>query len=268
MKNFADMMKQAQAMQDRLKELQDRIGDMEATGVAGAGMVEVTLNGKGYAKRLKIEPDLMKPDEREVLEDLICAAINDAKSKLDQQSAEQMKGLTERPPLPPGFPDRAAAEEVIRVVESCPSGALTYQRAAGGETPAKVNTCRLWEDGPIEFRGALDINGETATRRLLCRCGQSAKKPYCDNSHRAAGFKATGEVASADDPGTLDQRDGTLKILPTKDGSLAVSGNLEIIAASGRKIAVHERAFLCRCGASKNKPYCDGSHKAAGFEAD
>jgi DNA-binding YbaB/EbfC family protein len=103
MKNFADMMKQAASMQKRMEEMQAKIAEMEAEGSAGAGLVRVTLNGKGYASKVAIDPSLFREDEREVLEDLLAAAINDAKSKLEEQSAEQMKSLTEGLPLPPGM---------------------------------------------------------------------------------------------------------------------------------------------------------------------
>ena len=103
MKNFSDMMKQAASLQEKMKEMQEKVADLEATGVAGGGMVQVVLNGKGFAKKMSIEPQLIKPDEHELLEDLICAAINDAKSKLDEKSQEQMKGLTDGLQLPPGM---------------------------------------------------------------------------------------------------------------------------------------------------------------------
>ena len=103
MKNFADMMKQAGAMQAKMEELQEKIGGMEAEGTAGAGLVRVTLNGKGYASRVHLDPSLMQEAEREVAEDLITAAINDAKAKLEASSQDAMKDLTAGLPLPPGM---------------------------------------------------------------------------------------------------------------------------------------------------------------------
>lgn len=169
------------------------------------------------------------------------------------------------------FPDKAAVDEVTRVIDVCPSGALTYERKDGGpeEPMPKVNTARLWENGPVEYKGDLRVGDEDARKRaLLCRCGESQNKPYCDNSHRSAGFVATGECESDDDAPTLETRDGPLTISPGKDGPLAVQGNLELIAASGRRIKTTKKVFMCRCGASKNKPYCDGSHKKIDFKAD
>jgi len=169
------------------------------------------------------------------------------------------------------FPDRASADEVTRVIDTCPSGALTYTRKDGGseERLARVNTARLWQNGPVEYRGDLRIAGDEPRKRaVLCRCGHSKNKPYCDNSHVEAGFEATGELASDADAQALEVRDGPVTIKPTRNGPLAVEGNLEIIAASGRRLATRTKAFMCRCGGSANKPFCDGSHKKVGFEAD
>ena len=103
MKNFADMMKQAGEMQAKMEEMQERIAGTEAEGQAGGGLVRVTLNGKGYASRVSIDPSLMKEEEREVCEDLVTAAINDAKAKIEKASGEAMKELTAGLPLPPGM---------------------------------------------------------------------------------------------------------------------------------------------------------------------
>ena len=103
MKDLGELMKQAGQMQARMQEIQEKIAQLEVEGAAGGGMVKVVLNGKGYAKGVAIERSLLKEDEGEVLEDLIAAAINDAKSKLEVQSAEEMKSLTAGLPLPPGM---------------------------------------------------------------------------------------------------------------------------------------------------------------------
>ncbi|MBT8472773.1 MAG: YbaB/EbfC family nucleoid-associated protein [Marinicaulis sp.] len=101
--DIGELMKQAGAMQAKMKEMQEQMTEIEATGEAGAGMVKVTLNGKGYAKAVAIDPELFNSDDREVVEDLIAAAINDAKSKIEEQTAEQMKQMTAGLPLPPGM---------------------------------------------------------------------------------------------------------------------------------------------------------------------
>lgn len=169
------------------------------------------------------------------------------------------------------FPENADANDVAKLVRDCPSGALTYEFKDNSdiETVPNVNTARLWENGPTEYRGDLRIEGqEPRVRAVLCRCGQSKNKPFCDNSHLDAGFVATSDVPAKDEPVALEARDGELTIKPIKDGPLMVMGNLEVVAGSGRKIATGKRFAMCRCGASKNKPFCDGSHKEIGFEAD
>lgn len=103
MKDLNELMKQAGAMQTRLHEAQEKIAAMEIEGHAGGGMVKVVMNGKGYCKGVVIERALLIADEGEVLEDLVAAAINDAKSKLETAAAEQMKSLTAGLPLPPGL---------------------------------------------------------------------------------------------------------------------------------------------------------------------
>jgi nucleoid-associated protein EbfC len=103
MKNIGQMLKQAQEMQSRMSEMQEKLAESEVTGQAGAGMVEITVNGKGEMKRVKIDKALVVPDEVEVLEDLVLAAFNDAKARLDAHVAEEMQKLTGGLKLPPGF---------------------------------------------------------------------------------------------------------------------------------------------------------------------
>lgn len=101
--DIGKIMKQAGEMQAKMTEMQEKLAEMEITGEAGAGMVKIIMNGKGYVSAVAIDPSLFTSDDREVVEDLIAAAINDAKSKLDTQSQEQMKAMTEGLPLPPGM---------------------------------------------------------------------------------------------------------------------------------------------------------------------
>lgn len=103
MKDFADILKQAQGLQAKMQDIQDRIAAVEVEGAAGGGMVKITLNGKGYAKAAAVDPALLKEDEAEVLEDLIIAALNDAKARLEERVQEEMKALTAGLPLPPGM---------------------------------------------------------------------------------------------------------------------------------------------------------------------
>lgn len=103
MKNIGQMLKQAQQMQAKMAEMQERLADMTVEGVSGAGLVTVTLNGKGEMKGLKLDTSLMNPGEGEILEDLIVAAHADAKAKAEAMSAEAMKELTGGLELPPGL---------------------------------------------------------------------------------------------------------------------------------------------------------------------
>lgn len=103
MKNLGQMMKQAQQMQARMEELQQKLAETELSGSSGGGMVEVTMNGKGELRRVKIDPRLADPAEVEVLEDLVVAAANDAKAKVEHHVGEQMRELTGGLALPPGF---------------------------------------------------------------------------------------------------------------------------------------------------------------------
>jgi DNA-binding YbaB/EbfC family protein len=103
MKNLGQMMKQAQQMQAKMAELQDKLAESEMTGAAGGGMVQVTMNGKGELRAVKIDPSLLTPADAEVLEDLIVAAANDAKAKVETHVAEEMQKLTGGLALPPGM---------------------------------------------------------------------------------------------------------------------------------------------------------------------
>ena len=97
------MIKQAQEMQKKMKELQEGLANLEVEGSSGGGLVKITVTGKGEVKKIKIDPSLMKPEESEILEDLIVAAFNEAKKKSEEASAEEMKKLTGGLNLPPGF---------------------------------------------------------------------------------------------------------------------------------------------------------------------
>ncbi len=103
MTNLSQMLKQAEAMQTRMAEVQEQLGRVEITGVSGGGMVEVTLSGKGEMRGVRIERSLVDPEEKEVLEDLIVAAHNDAKVKVEAHLSEEMSKLTGGLNLPPGL---------------------------------------------------------------------------------------------------------------------------------------------------------------------
>jgi CDGSH-type Zn-finger protein/uncharacterized Fe-S cluster protein YjdI len=172
-------------------------------------------------------------------------------------------------------PDAQPVEALMRVAKACPSGAIRVVRhavsagqAADSDGAPLVNTVRVRENGPLAFEAELRIGGEpqASPRATLCRCGLSNSKPFCDGSHAAAGFAATGEPGAAEFD-ALALRNGALDVQPRPNGPLRVVGNLEVVSGTGRTCNKVVETYLCRCGQSKNKPYCDGSHKAAGFEA-
>jgi CDGSH-type Zn-finger protein/uncharacterized Fe-S cluster protein YjdI len=175
-------------------------------------------------------------------------------------------------------PDAQPAQQLIRVGKGCPSGAIRVRLNAGIEASGDiqssedfplVNTLRVRENGPLAIEAELQIKGqpEPSPRATLCRCGESRRKPFCDGSHVKAGFVATGDPVTVpfEAPAV---RDGPVNIVPTPNGPLHVVGKLEIVSGTGRTCNKVGETYLCRCGQSKNKPYCDGSHRAAGFQAE
>ena len=188
---------------------------------------------------------------------------------------ECVKGLptvfdpARRPWINPGL---ASAEAVADVIRRCPTGALQYRNKSGAaEAPATTNEVQTAADGPLYIQGRLDVQiaaDETTqeTRVALCRCGASANKPYCDSSHAAAGFR---------DPATSvpqqlavgDVTPSPLTVTFVADGPILVDGPVTV-RGSDESEAIGVRGALCRCGASGAKPFCDGSHKAAGFRAN
>lgn len=103
MKNLADIMKQVSNMQSRMADMQKKLEGMSVTGQSGAGLVKVTMNGKGAAQSVEVDASLLKESEKEILEDLLVTAMGDAKAKAEALAAEEMKALTGGLPLPPGF---------------------------------------------------------------------------------------------------------------------------------------------------------------------
>ena len=103
MKDLMGMMKQARELQGKMQQMQDDLAALEVHGQSGAGLVAVTLNGKGEMRGIKIDPSLAKADEVEILEDLIIAAFQDAKSKAEQAAQAKMAEATAGLPIPPGM---------------------------------------------------------------------------------------------------------------------------------------------------------------------
>ncbi len=166
-------------------------------------------------------------------------------------------------------PDAVPVEQLVEVAHACPSGAIRYRRKHGApnEPVPPVNLATVREAGPYAFRAALQIDGVPAGfRATLCRCGASKNKPYCDSSHHEIGFSATGEPPGGKTD-MLPVRDGVLAIDPQANGPLRVRGNLEITSGTGRVVARVTSTYLCRCGGSANKPFCDGTHTKIGFRS-
>lgn len=166
-------------------------------------------------------------------------------------------------------PDAMPTEALIAVAQNCPSGAISYERhdAGANETAPPVNTLNVRENGPLALRAPMQLDGAAiGYRATLCRCGASQNKPFCDGSHNAIHFTASGEPAGQEfDP--LAARDGPLVLTPLQNGPLQVSGNLELCSGTGRTFMKLTACRLCRCGGSANKPFCDGTHAKNGFVA-
>ena len=131
------------------------------------------------------------------------------------------------------------------------------------------NTATLTSCGPARLCGDLVLIGrddEAAFRDVqmtLCRCGASSNKPFCDGSHRRIGFADDGALRAAERP-AAPARAGRVEIRASPNGPLMLTGPVTVVGTNGRT-AFNETTFLCRCGASRNKPYCDGTHVKIGF---
>ena len=171
-------------------------------------------------------------------------------------------------------PSAAKADSIARVIERCPTGALQYERKDGGaqEAPPPKNTIRVAPDGPLYLHGRVRVNaanGQPLAREMrvaLCRCGKSALKPFCDGSHGKAGFKDAGAISKPQVQTQADKsEEGALTVTCQENGSLAVSGDFELADGQGTVVARGNTTWLCRCGGSGSKPFCDGTHKKIGF---
>ncbi len=168
-------------------------------------------------------------------------------------------------------PDAADPEEVARAVRLCPTGALAMPGREEAEPP-RPNHLEVADGGPIFARGDLELrsaDGEVLlrdTRVALCRCGVSDNKPLCDNSHRKAGFEDEGSLGETKLSAEGQTGEGRLVMKVTENGPVVLEGPFELTTSGGRTVR-GEKAALCRCGQSGNKPFCDGSHVDAGFEA-
>ncbi len=168
----------------------------------------------------------------------------------------------------------APADRIAAVVCQCPTGALSFERTDGGpaEPVMPHNQIRVEANGPLYVSGDVELtlpdgDVQRETRIALCRCGDSKIKPYCDNTHLETGFTAPaflGESKLREEESEEEQTSLRLSLSP--NGSIRMLGPVTIVAGDSEP-QTGSRGFLCRCGQSQNKPYCDGSHKRVGFEA-
>ncbi len=169
--------------------------------------------------------------------------------------------------------DGVSVDRVAEVIEMCPSGALHYERKDGkaGESTPTLNRIIVHQNEYIQFVGNLKLQGaqvdiQDETRTSLCRCGDSEKKPFCDNTHKKENFQTEQlEVVKVDDAA---ETGGELTVTAHENGPYEVVGNFQIENVAGQVIYTGSKTWLCRCGGSNKKPFCDGAHKENGFIAD
>jgi CDGSH-type Zn-finger protein/uncharacterized Fe-S cluster protein YjdI len=168
-------------------------------------------------------------------------------------------------------PSKGDADGIANVVKTCPTGALSFSRKDGGaeETAPQRNSIAIGTDGPIYVKGDIELHTqdgvEKHTRLALCRCGASHNKPFCDNAHEDIGFRHDGSFTKQPETAELG---GPIVVHVRENGPILVEGNLEMKSGDGSHAMLFSgKTWLCRCGQSENKPFCDGTHKKVGFEA-
>ena len=124
-----------------------------------------------------------------------------------------------------------------------------------------LTTVTVLPNGPLMCKGALMVGGVGFAETYLCRCGASSNKPFCDGSHKGA-FTDPGAVKGVD----VDVAGGEVKVSALPDGPLFFKGGFAVTSGDGTTTVRAAKGALCRCGASANKPFCDGAHKSCGFK--
>lgn len=169
------------------------------------------------------------------------------------------------------MPDAADADVLATMVLTCPSGALTFERDGEVHSGSKpdINSATVMPDGALYIHAEMTINGEEQPtyRAALCRCGKTQRPPYCDNSHKEAGFLHDTQNMQGD----IDENvatGGRLEVVAIQDGPLMFRGGCEVRNVNGEVVAKGKELFFCRCGHSENKPFCDGSHNKINFRSD
>ncbi|MEQ8579191.1 MAG: CDGSH iron-sulfur domain-containing protein [Balneola sp.] len=168
------------------------------------------------------------------------------------------------------------SEKIMETIERCPTGALQYhfKNKSNPETPPSSNKIIIDENGPLYVHGNIilqDNDGNELlreTRLAFCRCGKSSNKPLCDNSHIKAEFE--GDTSYNPERLELEPQEnegGELLIKLIENAPFVVEGNYEVIGG-GQSTKTCKRMSFCRCGASENKPFCDGTHRQIEFKSD
>jgi CDGSH-type Zn-finger protein/uncharacterized Fe-S cluster protein YjdI len=186
----------------------------------------------------------------------------------------RLPGVFEKDRRPWVEANAASADEVAAMIPHCPTGALHFERLDGGtgEPSPAENTVTLEPDGPLYVAGRVTVKNAAGdvlyedSRIALCRCGASAHKPVCDGRHGQLPFEDDGTLRTG--LSASESEATSLEITVTQNGPLLVQGPFKLVDASGGATTSLAQAKLCRCGASANRPFCDGSHVAAGFEAE
>jgi len=173
-------------------------------------------------------------------------------------------------------PEKAPAGEIATIIQRCPTGALHYQAADPtlAERTEPSNIVTTSPNGPLYLRGNITVittDGReilSDSRLALCRCGASKRKPLCDNSHLDAGFADSGMAQPEEEAEKDMAAGGKLMVNPRTNGPLHLKGRVTIKNAGGTVIFEGTETWLCRCGASASKPFCDGTHKRIGFKSE
>ena len=170
-------------------------------------------------------------------------------------------------------PDGADVEKIVDVIERCPASSLKYQRMDGAPQEApEINSIQPFPDSALYVRGDIkvtDTEGNTIAEEMrlaLCRCGHSKNKPFCDGSHGAEKFEDEAAVGENQLSARALDTTGRLNVTALPGGPLLVDGNFVLRNATNTRRGYGNKTALCRCGASANKPFCDGKHTDIGFE--
>jgi len=166
-------------------------------------------------------------------------------------------------------PDNSTADKLSEVILRCPTGALHFTRLDGGpqEPVPSRNVVTILPDGPAYIDGNIEIlnpAGELLmkeNRIALCRCGKTAIRPFCDETHTAIEFQEKGQIGSSRLIEGETDEGGVITVRMTEAGPWRLSGKFTLKTEDGRQVFHGERCSICSCGKTKNQPFCDSSHR-------